>query len=165
MRCKDIEHLIIESSERKLIKQEQLTIDQHVLHCASCKSFMEELEKIHCSIEAVPLPSLSNKLESETREMCHAEIRAQQEMALAQIRQTRFTTIPKYIWAALFTLIILTLILFVPSIKDFKLGESLSFEIAVILMIIIQNGIMLFFAPILFRKFRSSNKGFKLVLK
>jgi len=56
MRCKDIERLIIDSSERKLSREERLAIDQHTAHCAECVRFQKDWERIRQSLKKMPAP-------------------------------------------------------------------------------------------------------------
>ena len=59
MRCKNIELLIIEASERELNEEERSVIEQHTSRCPECRQFREEFEKIHLSLKKHPSPSLS----------------------------------------------------------------------------------------------------------
>jgi hypothetical protein len=67
--------------------------------------------------------------------------------------------IPKYIWAALASLTTLTVILLSLLLTEFNLERPLSFQTVVVLFLMIQNAGMLFFAPVLIRKYRSTNRS------
>ena len=162
MRCKDIERLIIDSSERDLSREEQLAIKQHTAHCAVCASFQDELEKIRISLKKMAAPVLPDALEHETRLMCYTELDSKRTLEIRRALKFRRASIPKLIWAALITLIVLTVILLVPSISEISLDQSMSLQDLLVLILILQNAVMLIFTPIVIRKFRSPEQSFGL---
>ena len=54
MRCKDIERLIIDSSDEDLSAEELRAIEKHVAHCALCARFRDDLEKIRMGVKTIP---------------------------------------------------------------------------------------------------------------
>jgi anti-sigma factor RsiW len=159
MQCKDIERLIIISSEEKLSPEESKSVEQHLEHCAHCARFRDDLEKIRLGIITMPKPMLPPDLAQKTRERCLDEMRLQPASAKRIFSRIRSYPIPIYVWAALVPLIIFTVLLVAPVIKEIRLGESLAFESAAALTLLIQNAVMLFFAPILIRRYRSQRKN------
>jgi len=155
MQCKDIERLIIVSSEEELSPEELKVIEQHLEHCAHCARLRDELEKIRLGITTMPKSVLPPDLAQKTRQRCLDEIRLQPAPAKRVFSQIRSYPVPKYVWAALIPLVIMTVLLIVPVIKEIRLDESLTFESAAALTLLIQNAGMLFFAPILIRRYRS----------
>jgi len=154
MRCKDIERLIIDSSDENLSLEELRTIEKHVAHCALCARFRDDLEKIRMGIKTIPRPILPPDLAQKTRLRCQAEL-SQQPAAGARIgKLIPFDPIPKYVWAVLFPLILLTVFVLAPTLKEIRLDQTLTFTSVVALTIIIQNAVMLLFAPILIRRLR-----------
>ncbi|MGD8534217.1 MAG: zf-HC2 domain-containing protein [Candidatus Aminicenantes bacterium] len=159
MQCKDIERLIIVSSEEELSPEESRAVEQHLEHCAHCASLRDDLEKIRLGITTMPKPVLPLDLAQKTRERCLDEMRLQPASAKRVFSRFRSYPVPTYVWAALIPLVILTVLLVAPVIKEIRLDKSLTFESAAALTLLIQNAAMLFFAPILIRKYRSQRKN------
>jgi len=154
MRCKDIERLIIDSSDEKLGSEELKGIEQHVADCAQCARFKDELEKIQACIKKMPLPVPKPELVQKTRKRCYAEIFPQQAKKTGITQQLPIHPLPKLMWAALFSLILLTVLFFAPAFKEILEQQILSFSSAVVLTLIIQNAVMLILTPVLLRKYR-----------
>jgi len=154
MRCKDIERLIIDSSDEDLSLEELGTIEKHVAHCALCARFRDELEKIRMGVKTIPQPILLPDLAQKTRLKCQAEISQQPATATKIAKLIPSDPIPKYVWAALLPLILLTVFVLAPTLKGVRLDQTLTFASAAALTIIIQNAVMLLFAPILIRRRR-----------
>jgi hypothetical protein len=152
MRCKDIELLIIDSSDGNLSLEELSAIERHVSHCALCARFQDELEKIRMGVKTIPQPILPPDLAQKTRLRCQAEISQQPATATKNAKLIPSDPIPKYVWAALLPLILLTVFALAPTLKEIRLDQTLTFASAAALTIIIQNAVMLLFAPILIRR-------------
>lgn len=157
MRCKDIERLIVDASEGGLTKEEIRSIEDHISSCAKCGRFQEELEGIRVCLRNSSEPVLPENLIQKTRELCYAEIESFGSAPQKSERRIPSHSIPKLIWAAIASLILITGFLLLPFIRDLELEQTLSFPAAVVLFLIIQNAAMLFFAPVILRKFRSQN--------
>ena len=156
MRCKDIERLIVDASEGGLSQEEIRGIEQHVSSCAKCACFQEDLEGIRVCLKNTSAPELPDAFLQKTRELCYEEIRS-----LAATQKVGYRTgnhsIPKLIWTAIASLIVSTGFLLLPLIRDLELEQTFSFPAVVVLFLIIQNAAMLFFTPVILRKFRSQN--------
>ncbi len=164
MRCKDIERLIIDSSDEDLSLEQLSAIEGHVAHCALCTRFQDDLEKIRIGIKAMPQPVVAPDLAQKTRVRCHAEM-SRRPAAYSKIaRLIRSDPIPKYVWAAILPIILLTVFVTVPAFKEIRLDQTLTFTSVVALTIIIQNAVMLLFAPILIRRRRWKKQDFRGVL-
>lgn len=162
MQCKDIERLIIDSSERDLSQEEQQTITKHRSQCILCARFLEDWEKIRLSIKKAPVPFLTAELDQKTMRSCQAEINSRQAQEVHSVRQKSYVSIPRPLWVAIFALFVLTVILFVPGVKDLSLDEPLTFPQIMILTLILQNAVMLILVPIIIRKY-GRNQGFRVV--
>ena len=159
MRCKNIERLIIASWDEDLSPEELKAIEQHLDLCPHCVRFEEELGKIRTGIKAMQTPELSPDLAENTRLRCYAEMKKQQEAAREKrSSRTLSRPIPVYVWATLIVLILLTMVIILPVVREIRFDQALSFKAAAVLTLIIQNAVMLFFAPILIRKFRSKRE-------
>ncbi len=156
MRCKDIERLIVDASEGGLGQEEIRDIEQHASSCAKCARFQEDLEGIRVCLKNTSAPELPDALLQRTRELCYEEIRS---FAAAQKvgYHTGHHSVPKIIWAAIASIIVMIGFLLLPLIRDLELEQTFSFPAVVVLFLIIQNAAMLFFTPVILRKFRSHN--------
>ena len=154
MRCKDIERLIIESSDEDLSLEELSTIEKHVARCALRARFQDELEKIRRGVKTIPQPILPPDLAQKTLHRCQTEISQQPATATKIAKLIPSAPIPKYVWAVLLPLILLTVFVLAPTLKEIRLDQTLTFASAAALTIIIQNAVMLLFAPILIRRRR-----------
>ena len=154
MRCKDIERLILASSDEELSPQEVKVVEEHLTECVQCAQLRDDLEKIWMDMKAMPKPVLPRELAEKTRERCYAELKKQFEARKSALLAPP-GPIPIYVWAVLIALTALTMFITIPVISEIKLDESLTFKSAAVLTLIIQNAVMLFFAPILIRKYRS----------
>ena len=161
MKCKDIESLLIDSTEGELNAEKLSEIKLHVSECASCAHFQEDLEKIRLCLKEIPPSAPSAELAKKTQLLCHAKIRTLHAAGRKNASQTLLTRIPKLVWIALFSLIALTLIWTFSLAENLNIGQPLSFQTMAILFLMIQNAAMLFFAPILIRKYRVKNQNFE----
>lgn len=157
MRCQDIERLIIDASERGLSQEEIRAIEDHTSSCAKCARFREELASIRACLRNSSRPALPDEFARKTQELCYAEMEPLRGAAQKLEPRIRNHSIPKLIWASLFSLIVITGFLLLPLIRDIELEKTFSFPAVVVLFLIIQNAAMLFFAPVILRKFRSQN--------
>ena len=159
MKCKDIERLVIESSKDERSAKDLSRIKQHILHCSKCAQLEDDLKKIRIFLKKTAPPAPPVELVRKTQLLCHTEINAFKAGVnkISVLSSSRL--IPKYMWAALITLITLTLILFSPLLTEFNLERPLSFPTVVVLFLMIQNAGMLFFAPVLIRKYRSTSRS------
>ncbi len=150
MQCKDIERLIIDSTWKNLSEEELLIIKEHTQQCAKCTFFQSEYKNLRLSLKNNPAPSLPEKLDRSTYEMCRKALNVQKKSA---------TPIPPLIWGVLAILIAISVIMFVPLFKDLRLNEPLSSQALFVLTFLIQNTVMLFFTPILIKNFRAKKQG------
>jgi hypothetical protein len=99
----------------------------------------DDLNEILTYLQQAPLPMPSDEFFEKTRSLCH-------------VRLGR-SPIPKFIWAAIAILLILTGILMLPLAKEIGLDQPLSLPTIGVLILVLQNLLMLFFTPILIQKF------------
>lgn len=159
MKCKDIERLVIESSKDELSAKDLSRIKQHLLHCSKCAQLEDDLKKIRVFLKKTVRPTPPAELVRQTQLMCHTEIKALKAGVKKISGLSSSRLIPKYIWAALASLTTLTVILLSPLLTEFNLERPLSFQTVVVLFLMIQNAGMLFFTPVLIRKYRSTNRS------
>lgn len=157
MRCKDIERLIVDASEGGLSKEEIRSIEDHVSSCVKCARLHEELEGIRVCLRNSSKPVLPYELIQKTRELCYAEMESLRSAPQKSEGRIPNRSIPKLIWTAIASLIVITGFLLLPLLRDLELEQTFSFPAVVVLFLIIQNAAMLFFTPVILRKFRSHN--------
>jgi hypothetical protein len=157
MRCKDIERLIVDASEGGLSQEGIRVVEDHIYSCAKCARFQEELEGIRVCLRNSSKPVLPDALIQKTQKLCYLEVRSLRSAAQKAERRIRNHSIPKLIWTAIASFIVITGFLLLPLIRDLELEQTFSFPAVVVLFLIIQNAAMLFFTPVILRKFRSRN--------
>lgn len=160
MQCKHIEHLVMDSSERKLSEKELSCIQQHIEQCSRCARFQDSLEKIRTGLRTLPFPVPSPELLEKTRKSLVEEIQTRSSSPHRKNTRHSIVPVPKIIWAALLALIVLTVLVMIPILKDLKWDEPWSFPTAAILTLILQNAAMLILAPILLRRHRWKKSEF-----
>lgn len=161
MKCKDIERLIIDSSEEDLSSHKLVQIEEHVQSCAKCARLWEDLKKIRYCLKNMPIPKPPAEIVNQTRSICLAEIGKLHPTNQRVSFRGSSPIIPIYIWAASAALVILTMIFVLPLVREININQSLSFQNIMVLTLIIQNTVMLFFAPILIRKFQFKNHDYR----
>ena len=162
MKCKDIERLLIDSSQEELSKEELSELKDHVSHCARCQRFKDDLEKIRVHLREMSTPVPSAELIRRTRLLCHAQLESSRLSQARIKRQVTPSSIPWVIWAALLFLLLLTTIWMFPLVKDIASHQALSLKGLTVLVLIIQNALALCFTPLLLRRCRWKGEGLRL---
>ncbi|HZX11764.1 MAG TPA: hypothetical protein VFG01_12530 [Acidobacteriota bacterium] len=111
------------------------------------KGYQKDLEFIRAHLDKMKKPEPSHDFFEKTRTLCHSK--------LTPIKSSR---IPKSIWIAIAVNIILIVFLMLPFTKALKSGQSLSPLAAGVMILMIQNAVMLFFAPVIIKKFKAKQK-------
>ena len=163
MRCQDIERLIIDYSERNLGQDELRAIEQHLAQCSECTCFEKDFKNIRISLQKMSPLTPPDELERRIRDMCQDELSSRLAAEKQLVSHTHPSPVPWIIWVALVSLIVLTAFLLVSLFKNTGLNQPLSFEGAFVLAVMLQNAVMLFFAPLIIRKYQSQRKSFRLV--
>lgn len=160
MKCKDIEHLVLASSGKLPDSKQLHAIHLHVEHCIRCSRLKEDIESLRSLIQQRPNLVLPEDLDKKTYLRCQKEIQSLQNNKKKVSLQHHLQTIPIHMKVVFISLLVVTVIWIFPFFKDFGfVGESLSLPTIFGLFLIIQNAMMLLFAPLLIRRFRS--KKFK----
>lgn len=147
--------------EEELSAEELAEVEEHVERCVRCASLKSDLGKIRVYLKRMPQPVLSSELAARTQSMCQAELGSRPLSKPRTDAQNLPWRLPKLIWAALFSLIVMTSILVLVLLKEFDLKLPLTPQTVVVLTLMVQNAGMLFLSPILIRKFSSDNKNFR----
>jgi len=109
--------------------------------------YQKDLEFIRSHLEKMEKPEPSYNFFEETRNLCHSK--------LPSIKSPR---VPKSVWIAFALNVILIGLLMIPLVKALKAGLPLSPPALSALILLIQNAVMLFFAPIILKKFKAKQK-------
>jgi hypothetical protein len=104
----------------------------------------EDLSEIRTHLRQSPIPMPPEEFFEHTRVLCHARLSR--------------PPIPKFIWAAIGVLLILSGIWVSPLAREISLEQPLSFPMIGVLILLLQNLLMLLFAPVVIQKFRSRKK-------
>lgn len=154
MQCQDIELLIIASSERPLNQEELKRLEQHLTQCRSCASFQADWIRIRQSIKIIPVPPLSSGLDNRTRQLCQETLKTQTWGKRISASRFFIRSLPKGIIAALISAAFLTVTALILFFTKFSTLELQAFKTAVILTLLLQNAVMLIFAPIIIDRSR-----------
>jgi hypothetical protein len=119
--------------------EERVAFDGHLKHCSECASFKDFRKGLRFSIENVPAQRLPSELDNKVRLICHAELRR------------KSSGVPWMIWAALAVLLLLTIDFLIPRIEKFWQDQKITLETSLVLVLLLQNSLMLFFAPVIMR--------------
>jgi len=152
MRCKHAEKLIMDSQEIDLQEDKKQELNNHIQSCHICSNFVNNLNSIRDKTKMLPNVEPSDLLVQKTLEYCHAEL-SQKNHKASIFSQSKIPT-PKFIWAAIIAIITISLIWFFPILKDFFVSDIISKQTVWIFSIIIQNSIMLLFAPLIIKKLK-----------
>ncbi len=156
MKCKDIESLIIASSGGLPDSKQLHSIQLHVEHCSKCSHLREEVESLRSLLQRRAEPNLPEDLDKKTYLQCLSEIHSLQNNKKKVNLQQQLQSIPIHMKVVFISLLVLTVIWIFPVFKDFGIaGEPLSVATIFGLFWIIQNVMMLLFAPLLIRRYQS----------
>jgi hypothetical protein len=157
MRCQDVERLILEDCG--LGPEERAKVDAHLADCVRCSRWREFWGALCERVSGMPMPELPSGLAERVRQAAHAEISSRPGGQAVLARAGAKPAVPGFIWAALAAITILTLGFFIPGIQDFVENQKLTLGTALVLILILQNTLTLFFAPIVLRRERHSQGG------
>lgn len=153
MRCQDFERLTLESGERELLRKERTALDEHLESCSKCarfKEFWESLQK--AGLGKSPCPEFSAGLAERTRLRCRSEMDVLSRRPGIPESGSRPQAAPWPVLAALLVLTGLTVIFFIPAVGTFFKTQKVTIETVLVFFLVLQNAVMLLFAPVLLRR-------------
>jgi len=112
------------------------------------KDFQKDLEFIRSHLKKMPKPEPSPEFFKKTRILCHQKLSG----------SSHSPKIPRSIWIALAVNIVLIAFLLLPFTRALKSDQPLSLPMVGVLILIIQNAAMLFFSPVIIKKFKTKHK-------
>lgn len=149
--CRDVERLEIEGEDRTLTTGERQMIEEHVRGCGRCRSFASDRAVIRKEIETIRWPAPADKLVRETR-----------RMLLESEPGARWTLVPAWVLIAMAIVAIVTGLWLALSLSDVTPDMTLadlSLAGLAAIFIIVQNALMLLFAPVVLRTFRAKRRA------
>lgn len=136
MRCKKVQHWLLMRHETE---PEDSRFMAHLETCTACRAFQKHVIALKRDLIRMELPEPSDALIQKTLDQCHEQIRLKAEANAHEI--------PKWILvgAGVWVLVTMTLITFglLQSDSEWNIQKITA------LVLIIQNGLMLLFSPIL----------------
>jgi len=144
---------MLEKSERERSLEERHVLEAHLESCPDCSAFRDFREGLRVVREKAPVPELDAGLAEKVRLRCHAELAQKSSVLLAGV--------PWPIWAAFGILTVITLGFFIPQTLDFFSTKEFTPAMGLLLAILLQNAVMLFFAPIVIRRRRIGHNGWR----
>jgi len=112
------------------------------------KDFQKDLEFIRTHLKKMEIPEPSHDFLEKTRNLCHQKLSS-------SIKSSR---IPKSIWITLVLNIIFMGFLMFFFAKALKSGQIFSPQAVGVMILVIQNAVMLFFSPVIIKKFKQGQK-------
>ena len=129
----------------------------HIAGCPSCASLEDDLIKIRAFLQYVPCPTASEGFFDRTRARCQAIL---SEPSKGESKAGR-PSVPWWIWAAFFAILVLTGVLMLPLASGIDLDQPISIPKFGVILLVLQNLVMLFFAPVLFQRIRFPKESSK----
>jgi hypothetical protein len=151
---------MLESSERELLREERLTLEEHLEACSDCAAFLSFRGGLRSCLREASGPELTSDLSDQVRLRCRAELDSLSRARAGRDSGTPPAAVPWPILAALVVLTGLTLTFLIPGLEEFRQSQKLTLGMVLVLLVILQNALMLFFAPLLMRRGRLSRFHF-----
>ncbi len=153
MRCEDVERLILETGEKESSREELRALEAHLEWCPNCAAFRDFRVNLRSVLGKTPAAELDAGLVEKIRLRCHAAIDLEAARGRVQV--------PWSILAAFGILTVITLGFFIPQILDFFSTKEFTPAMGWLLAILLQNTVMLFFAPVIMRRQRIGHNGWR----
>jgi hypothetical protein len=157
MRCQNVERLIIDGREPG--PEERAKMDAHLARCARCSDLREFWPSVHERAAKRPAPELPSGLSEKVRLAAHAELVSRLRERADRERAPAGPGVPGLIWAAIGTVTALTLGFLIPAVHEVIENQKLTFGAALVLGLVLQNTLTLFFAPVVLRRERHLQGG------
>lgn len=153
--CKETQKRLLESSTDPLGRQPSAEIMAHLSHCDTCQQYHRDLLSIRKGINNIQTPQLDTQLTEKTRLRCHDRIADQQS-------RTYPASLPLLIKVALPIIIVLTVVWMILTLPALGTEIALTKQAVIGIILLIQNGLMLLFAPLLISGFKENKDEIKL---
>ncbi len=160
MKCKQIEKAIIDSFEEKGVIALSDEIKNHIEQCEDCAGFIKNYQHSKTHFEVLPQPKPSESLVETTLAVCYEELAMAEKVAAPP--QQKLKT-PLFIWVMFVFSIVMTILWAIPVLNDYANDQVVTNNLVWLSVIVIQNVLMLFFSPVLLRRFRMDVSEFKVI--
>ncbi len=145
--CRDVERMTLEGEDRELSREERGFVEDHLQGCRGCRSFAADRTVIREELAAVRWPPPPDALVHRTR-----------RMLLESGPGARPAAVPGWVMVAMAVVTIVTALWLAVSLADVTPDMTLadlSFTGLAAVLVVIQNALMLLFAPVVLRTFRA----------
>ena len=158
MRCRDVERLIIGTSKPEPGAEDRLAVEDHVKQCSKCADLLCDWQDLQGNLKSTTGPHVSAELDERVRALCHAEL---DSLPVRHIGSGfRITPkIPWFVYAALAVLAFLTVVVLAPGAEALFRTYKITSETTLAFVLILQNVLMLFFAPIVLGRLNGHRIG------
>jgi len=146
LRCRDAERLMLEGEDRRLSAAEERFLEEHRRDCARCRAFAADRALVRDGLAAVRWPAPPEELVRRTRQ------------ALREAGTAAPAGLPVWVIVALAAVTIVTSVWLAFSLPDITPDTTLAdlpFAARAAVLVIVQNAIMLFCAPVVLRTARA----------
>jgi anti-sigma factor RsiW len=147
---------MLQSGEGELLPEESLALKEHLEKCSECAAFLAFWKGLGSQLREGAGPALSSELSERVRLRCLADVYSPSRRRAGQDFGRGPAGVPWPVWAALLVLTGLTLVFLIPGLEQFRQSQKFTLGTALGLLIIFQNALMLFAAPLLMRRGRLS---------
>ncbi len=137
---------MFETSKNERSPEERCSLEAHLETCPHCAAFRDFRTNLRSAWEKAAAPHLDAGLVEKVRLRCHAEL------GRRALRQR--PGVPWPILMAFGILTVITLGFFIPQIQEFFSTSEFTPALWLLLVVILQNAVMLFFAPVIMRRER-----------
>ena len=151
MKCRECQESLIIRETGEMNARTRSEIQEHLTQCKTCTDLEKHLRIIREGIPRMKTTELSPELDQQTRILCQSYLAAEKADPRRLMSRSAHVT-PRTIWAVLIGLTVLSSIWIVPALKDFQIGDPLTFKTSAALAFLLQNSLMLFFTPLLLRQ-------------
>jgi hypothetical protein len=145
--CRDVERLILEGEDRELAEGPRRLVEDHQRACAACQAFAADRAVIRAEVGAIRWPAPPDRLIRETRRTI---LEAKPERSTAGL--------PTWVLVTMAVMTVVTGLWLAVALANVTPEMTLAdvpIEALAAVFVVIQNALMLFFAPVLLRTVRS----------
>ncbi|MBN1164085.1 MAG: hypothetical protein JXB45_05880 [Candidatus Krumholzibacteriota bacterium] len=152
MSCKEIRDRLLEIPGFSTGLPEEIC--RHLSGCPECARFRDDLVFLRGAIADSPAASPPPLLLQETRRLCLQRIAAARSGRERLQNEFRFLSLPFCAGGALLSLLALTIFLILSVAGEYRTDQVISSPALFLFCLLLQNLVMLFFAPLLIYRYR-----------
>lgn len=151
-RCRDVERLMLEGEDGALPAETRRLVEGHLRGCAGCRGFAADRAMVRAELRNVRWPEPPEELVSRTRRR------------LRETGAAPAAGLPAWVLIALAAVTIATMVwlaLSLPEITPDTTLADLPFSARAAVIVILQNALTLFCAPVVLRTARARRRAFE----